>query len=131
GGDARAQSGTAPQDTTAPAETQTDNGAAQDAGPASKPPVLVTRPTVPGVTNFAKLQSTIACGGATTPAGVAEIKKLGYKSIINLRQASEPGADVDAEAAAAKQAGVRYFHIPMNSASPDPTVVDRFLQAVA
>ena len=90
----------------------------------------VTKPTVAGVTNFAKLESTIACAGATTPAGVAEVKKLGYKTIINLRQASEAGADVDAEAVAAKTEGVKYFHLPVNSASPDPAIVDQFLAAV-
>jgi hypothetical protein len=37
----------------------------------------VTKPTVAGVTNFAKLETTIACAGATTPAGVAEVKKVG------------------------------------------------------
>lgn len=90
----------------------------------------VSKPTVPGVTNFAKLESTIACGGATTPAGVAEIQKLGYKTIINLRQANEAGADVDAEAAAAKAAGVNYFHIPVNGSAPDPSSADQFLTAV-
>lgn len=90
----------------------------------------VTRSTVPGVTNFAKLESTIACAGATTPAGVAEVKKLGYASIINLRLATETNAEIDAEAAAAKAAGVRFVHLPLNSASPDPAVVDRFLAAV-
>src|SRR6476620_10164726 len=82
----------------------------------------ISKPTVAGVTNFARLESTIACAGATTPAGVAEVKKLGYKTIINLRQASEPGADIDAEAAAAKEAGVKYFHLPVNGASPDPAI---------
>jgi len=90
----------------------------------------VSKPTVAGVTNFARLESTIACAGATTPAGVAEVKKLGYKTIINLRQASEAGAEVDAEAAAAKTEGVKYFHLPVNSASPDPAIVDQFLSAV-
>ena len=28
----------------------------------------VTKETLPGVTNFAKLETTIACAGATTPA---------------------------------------------------------------
>lgn len=90
----------------------------------------VTTPTVAGVSNFAKLESTIACGGATTPEGVAELKKLGYASIINLREATEPGAEVEAEAAAAKAAGVRYVHLPMNSATPDRAVADTFLKAV-
>ncbi|MBS1818379.1 MAG: tyrosine-protein phosphatase [Acidobacteria bacterium] len=90
----------------------------------------VTKPVVPGVTNFSRLESTIACAGATTPAGVAELKKLGYRTVINLRQASEPGADVEAEEAAAKAAGVKYVHLPVNGASPDPAMVDQFLAAV-
>lgn len=90
----------------------------------------VTKPTVTGVSNFAKLESTIACGGATTPEGVRELKKMGYASIINLRQATETGADVQAEEAAAREAGVRYVHIPMNAQSPDPAVADSFLKAI-
>jgi uncharacterized protein (TIGR01244 family) len=90
----------------------------------------VTKPAVAGVTNFAKVESTIACAGATTPAGVGEVKKLGYNTIINLRQASEAGADVDAEAAAAKDIGIKYVHLPLNGSQPDPAVVDQFLVAV-
>ncbi len=91
----------------------------------------VTKATVPGVTNFAKLESTIACAGATTPAGVAEVKKLGYATIINLRQATEAGANIEEEAAAAKNAGIRFVHLPLNSASPDPAIIEQFLKAVA
>lgn len=90
----------------------------------------VTRPTVAGVSNFAKLDATIACGGATTLDGIAEIKKLGYKSIINLREASEPGAQVPESAAAARGAGIKYVHIPMNRNTPDPAVADEFLKAI-
>lgn len=91
----------------------------------------VTKPVVAGVTNFAKLDTTIACAGATSSTAVPELKKMGYKSIINLRQPSEPGADIEAEAAAAKAAGIAFFSIPVNGASPDPATVDQFLAAVA
>jgi uncharacterized protein (TIGR01244 family) len=90
----------------------------------------VTKPTLEGVTNFAKLETTIACAGATTPAAVAGLKQMGYASIINLRVATEPGADVDAETAAAKAAGITFIHLPFNAASPDPAIVDGFLKAV-
>jgi uncharacterized protein (TIGR01244 family) len=90
----------------------------------------VTKESVPGVTNFARLETTIACAGATTPAAVAELKRMGYASIINLRLPSEEGADVEAEAAAAGTAGIKYVSLPFNGASPDPAVVDRFLTAV-
>lgn len=90
----------------------------------------VTKETVAGVTNFARLQTTIACAGATSAAAVADLKKMGYASVINLRQASEPGADVDGEAAAAKTAGITFIHLPFNAAAPDVAVVDQFLRAI-
>ena len=90
----------------------------------------VTKASVPGVTNFARVETTIACAGATTPAAVAELKKMGFASVVNLREASEPGADIDAEAAAAKAAGINFIHLPFNAARPDSAVVDTFLRAV-
>lgn len=90
----------------------------------------VTRPNVPGITNFARLESTIACAGATTRDGIDEVKKLGYKTIVNLREASETGADVEQSAAAAKAAGLTYVHIPMNRTTPDPAVADQFLKVI-
>ncbi len=91
----------------------------------------VTKTTVPGITNFAHVETTVACAGAITPASVAGIKNMGYASIINLRMASEEGADIDAEAAAAKAAGIKFVHLPLNSASPDPAVADQFLKVIA
>ena len=90
----------------------------------------VTKESVPGVTNFARVETTIACAGATKPSSLAELKKMGYASVINLRQASEAGADIDAEAAAAKAAGINFVHLPFNAASPDPALVGNFLKAV-
>lgn len=90
----------------------------------------VTKDTMPGVTNLARIETTVACSGAIKPEAVPEIKKMGFASIINLREASEPGANVEAEAAAAKAAGIRYFHIPFNGASPDPAAVDKFVEAI-
>jgi len=90
----------------------------------------VKKSTVPGVTNFAQVETTVACAGATTPAAVEGIKKMGFASIINLRLATEAGADIDAEEAAAKAAGIKFVHLPLNGASPDPAVADRFLKTI-
>lgn len=90
----------------------------------------VTKGTVAGVTNFARVETTVACAGATTPESMAEIKRMGFASVINLRLATENGANVDAEAAAAKDAGLRYVHVPLNGASPDPSAIDAFLDAI-
>jgi uncharacterized protein (TIGR01244 family) len=89
----------------------------------------VTKETVPGITNFARLETTIACAGATNASAVPEIKKMGFVSIINLRVASEPGAEVEKEEAAAKAVGLRYYHVPFNG-SPDPEAADHFLNAI-
>jgi protein tyrosine phosphatase (PTP) superfamily phosphohydrolase (DUF442 family) len=90
----------------------------------------VVRQEVPGVRNFAKIESTVACAGAITPAAIPEIKKMGYASIINLRLATEQGADIDGNIAAAKAAGIPYYHIPFSGAAPDPAVVDTFLKTI-
>ncbi len=90
----------------------------------------VVKETVPGIRNFARVQSTVACAGAITTDAVPEIKKMGYSTIINLRLASEEGADIPAHTAAAKAAGIGYIHIPFSSAKPDPAAVDTFLKAI-
>ncbi len=91
----------------------------------------VVRESVPGITNLARIETTVACAGAITPESVAGIKEMGFASIINLRQASEPGANVDAEAAAARAADINYVHIPFDSGSPDAAPVDRFVEAIS
>jgi protein tyrosine phosphatase (PTP) superfamily phosphohydrolase (DUF442 family) len=90
----------------------------------------VVRQEVPGIRNFAKVESTVACAGAITPSAIPEIKKMGFASIINLRLATEEGADIEGNIAAAKAAGMPYYHIPFSGATPDPTVVDTFLKTI-
>ncbi len=90
----------------------------------------VTAPNVEGVTHFRRLSTTIACGGATTPAAVPAIRKMGFVSDINLRRPSEPGANVEGEAAAAKAAGLRYYNIPFDGEHPSDAAVDKFLAVI-
>jgi uncharacterized protein (TIGR01244 family) len=90
----------------------------------------VKKSTVEGITNFAQVETTVACAGAVTPASVAGIKKMGFASIINLRLANEQGAEIDAEAAAAKAAGINFVHLPFNGSAPDPAVADRFIETI-
>ena len=90
----------------------------------------VTKDTVPGITNLSRLETTVACSGAITPDAVPAIKKMGFVTIINLRESSEPGANVEAEEAAAKQVGMRYYHIPFNANMPDTAAADKFIEAI-
>jgi protein tyrosine phosphatase (PTP) superfamily phosphohydrolase (DUF442 family) len=90
----------------------------------------VVRQEVAGIRNFAKVESTVACAGAITPAAIQEVKKMGYASIINLRLATEQGADIDDNIAAAKVADIPYYHIPFSASAPDPAAVDTFLKTI-
>ena len=89
-----------------------------------------TKEPVTGIRNFARLGTTVACAGATSADALAEIKKMGFVSVFNLRLASETGADVEKEESAAKALGLRYFHVPFDGSHPTPEAADRFLAAI-
>jgi protein tyrosine phosphatase (PTP) superfamily phosphohydrolase (DUF442 family) len=91
----------------------------------------VVRQEVAGIRNFARIESTVACAGAITPAAIQEIKTMGFASIINLRLATEQGADIEGHTAVAKAAGIPYYHIPFSSSAPDPAAVDTFLKTIS
>ncbi|HWF86366.1 MAG TPA: sulfur transferase domain-containing protein [Vicinamibacterales bacterium] len=91
----------------------------------------VTKEAVPGVTNFTRLETTVACGGVITPSAVAELEQRGFKSIFDLQLPDEKGADVNGEAAAAKAAGITFVHVPFTPARPDNASVDKFVQEIS
>lgn len=90
-----------------------------------------TKEDVPGVKNFARLETTVACGGVITPSAVAELKDRGFKSIFDLQLADEKGADVNGEAAAAHAAGITFVHVPFTPAKPDDASVDTFVREIS
>jgi uncharacterized protein (TIGR01244 family) len=89
----------------------------------------VKKVDVAGVTNFNPIDAGFSCGGATDATGVANLKKQGFASIISFRLPTEQG--VAEEEAAVKTTGIKYIHLPLNGAMPDPKVADEFLVAVA
>lgn len=89
-----------------------------------------TKIDIAGANNVTRVDATIACAGATTPAAFAEIRKQGFASIINLRREQEPGADIPAARDAAAQAGLKFVHIPVDGARPDPAAAESFIAAV-
>ena len=90
----------------------------------------VTKENVDGIVNLHRLETTVACSGAIKPGALPRIKTMGFVSVINLREPTESGANLEEEAAAAKAAGLRYYSIPLNSNSPDPAAADKFLEAI-
>jgi len=103
--------------------------------PAGAQPASAPKPTSPaglhGVRNFTSIDSTFALGGALAEGSLAALKEAGFVTVVNLRAASEEGANVEAHTEAAKLAGIRYVHLPFVPASPDATKVDEFLKIVS
>jgi uncharacterized protein (TIGR01244 family) len=91
----------------------------------------VRKAEMEGITNFSRVDATVGCGGATQPTALAALKREGFASVINLRLASEQGADIDASRSTAQAAGLKYIHLPFDVANPDPKLVDNFLAAVS
>ena len=60
---------------------------------------------------------------------MAELKTLGFTTVINFRTGGERGATVDAGKQAAEAAGLKYIHIPFREATAE--VAKSFLEAVA
>lgn len=83
----------------------------------------------PGVVNYTPVDATVACAGATAPEAITELKRLGFTSIINFRTAEERGATVEASQAAAREIGLKYFHLPFRT--PSVALVESFLNTVA
>jgi uncharacterized protein (TIGR01244 family) len=93
-------------------------------------PTGPTKVEIAGANNVTRVDATIACAGATTPAAFAEIRRQGFAAIISLRREQEPGADIPGARAAAQQAGLKYVHIPVDGARPDPASAEAFINAV-
>lgn len=91
----------------------------------------ITKQEMPGIRNFSRVDATIGCGGATAPEAMPALKQAGFVSVINLRLADEPGADIAVSREAAARAGIKYFHIPLTSSKPEPAQIEKVLQTVS
>jgi uncharacterized protein (TIGR01244 family) len=91
----------------------------------------VRKAELAGVRNYSKVDATVGCAGATDPSAMKALKADGYVSVINLRMPTEQGADIEGSRAAAQAAGLKYFHFPFNTATPDAAVVSKFLATLA
>jgi uncharacterized protein (TIGR01244 family) len=79
-----------------------------------------TPPTqaVAGIANFTPIDKNLAVGGLITPAGMAELKRRGFKTVINLRKPDEANANVEAEGDAVRAAGMKYINVPFSAGDP-------------
>jgi len=93
--------------------------------------VAQEKQTRAGISNYTKVDAVVACGGATETSALEGLKADGFKSVINLRMATENGANVPENQAKAKALGLNYFHLPLSGSAPDPAIVDQFLGVIS
>jgi uncharacterized protein (TIGR01244 family) len=93
---------------------------------------------MPGIYNFTLLSASSGIGGelagfggTTAPSAMPELKAAGFGTVINMRQATEPGAEVEASRMAAEAAGLGYVHLPFNPLVSKEGIVDEFLAVVS
>ncbi len=98
----------------------------------------VKKAEMDGIVNFSRIDgtegfggATAGFGGATEPSAMAELKKNGFATVLNLRLAIEPGSEIDASRTAAEAAGLKYIHLPFDPANPGPDLIDDFLAGVS
>lgn len=81
------------------------------------------------ITNFLRVNKEIYTGGQPSLDDLARLRAEGVRAVINLRQPTE--FDAAAEAAKAKELGLRYFGIPVAVAEPKDEQADEFLKVTA
>ena len=91
----------------------------------------MTKETRDGIKNFSRLETTVACAGAITSDAMPEIKKMGFASVINLREARSLAQTSTSTARRPRPPAAVHFHVPFNGAKPDPKAADQFVKIIS
>lgn len=92
------------------------------AAPAREP--LTPRNDIPGLKNYAKVSDALHRGQQPTAEGFAELKKMGIKTIVNLRAFNSDRNELEG-------LGLQYVHIYCKAWHPEDEDVVKFLQVVS
>lgn len=79
--------------------------------------------------NYNRASPYIGTSGKYDATAVAEVKALGFATVIDLRAQTEEGAPAVGEAA--KAAGLKYFNIPVTTDAPTADQVQEFARLVS
>ncbi|HLL15321.1 MAG TPA: tyrosine-protein phosphatase [Pyrinomonadaceae bacterium] len=105
--------------------THDSRGGSQASPPARTQQTFVAAPSV-GIKNFGRVNENFYRGAQPDPAGFAELKKLGVKTVIDLREDKKRHA-----AGWVRAAGMEYVNIPLRASRPATEDETRqFLQLV-
>ena len=81
--------------------------------------------SAPHVRNFGQVQANIYRGGQPSPVGLEELRTLGIKVVVDLR---EPGESTRLEEDRVRQLGMRYVNVPLSAwSAPTPRQVEQAL----
>ncbi len=80
----------------------------------------------PPIRNFLRVNKDFCTGGQPRPEHLKRLKEEGVRAVINLRPPSEHRAAEEEEAA--KEAGLKYFNIPVVFTDPKDEQVEEFLK---
>jgi protein tyrosine phosphatase (PTP) superfamily phosphohydrolase (DUF442 family) len=104
--------------------------ATRPGAPATRPAAPTTRPLVeprndiPGLPNFAKVSDNLYRGAQPTAEGFAQLKKMGVKTVVNLRSFSSDRGKL-------KGTGLRYAHIYCKAWHPEDEDTLEFLKIMS
>jgi protein tyrosine/serine phosphatase len=90
--------------------------------PAREP--LTPRNDIPGLKNYAKVSDALHRGQQPTAEGFAELKKMGVKTVVNLRSFNSDRDELEG-------LGLQYVHIYCKAWHPEDEDVVKFLQVVS
>ena len=82
----------------------------------------------PVIENYYRLRPDIATAGQPSDEALEEIKKAGFKAILNLRTEQEGSLE---EKPKVEALGMQYFNIPIGREGFSPEIVDEFKEILA
>lgn len=81
------------------------------------------------IPNYTRVTPEVAVAGLPTAEGLARLKALGFRTVVDLRREEEAGKAE--ERAAVQAAGLRYVSVPLTPASLARSDVDAVAKALA
>jgi tyrosine-protein phosphatase SIW14 len=104
-----------------------ERASAQTPAPAVMQPAYAEKLHIAGIHNAGKISEVLYRGAQPKETGLAELKKLGITTIVDLR--GEDREKLDWERRAAAALGMRFVHIPVSGwAPPSDEQVAQFLE---
>lgn len=81
-----------------------------------------------GIPNYYRLRDDIATAGQPTDDAIADVKKAGFKAVLNLRTEEEGSLD---EKPKVEAAGMTYYNIPVGRDGFSPEILAEFKEILA